>query len=104
MHFLSAMQGAPHLTVKAAQAAANLAPMLTLPLSLKSFVHTNLDHKEHELPSRMKDVQKEENMPPQVEDSMQLDRISVEEQSTPPEDLTFNSFLMAVWSHYSPYW
>jgi hypothetical protein len=67
-------------------------------------VHTEPDHKEHGLPSRMKDVQKEENMPPQLEDSMQLDGTSVEEQSPPPEDLTFSSFLMAAWPHYSPYW
>jgi hypothetical protein len=57
-------------------------------------VHAEADPEEQRLPSRPEEVQKEEHVPSQMEDAMQLDRTPVEEEPPPPGDTTFGAFCM----------
>jgi hypothetical protein len=66
-------------------------------------VHTQEDPNQQRLPSRPEEVQKEEHMPSQIEDAMQLDQTPLEEEPPPPRDTTFTTFCMPALLHYNPY-
>jgi hypothetical protein len=104
MQLLSMLQGAHILAPEATQSTTTqvettLAPMFPL----ENLVHVDADCEDQRLPSCPKDIHKEEHLPSETENTMQLDRTPVQEESPPPRDMTFRAFCMAASPHYIPY-